>query len=207
LPLDGVLGSEDEERLFQFVGLALDGDAVLLHGLQQSGLGFRRRAIDLVGEDDVGEYGSRQEDQLPAPCFRILLDQIRAGDVRGHQIRRELNAREAEIQNLGKGVDKKSFRQARDTDDQAVTAHQHGQQDQFDDALLAVNDPGDLRAHLVVALLQLLGQCDVVVFVQLWAVAACCCIHIVFLSVEALLVDWERVAAARNSSNSSRASA
>ena len=186
---DGILSGEDEERLFQLVGLALDGDAVFLHGLQEGGLGFRRGAIDLVGEDDVREYGAWQKDQLSASCLRIFLHQIRAGDVRWHQIRRELNARKAEIQNLGKRMDEQGFRQTGDTDDQAVTAYQNGQQDQFDDIFLTVNDLGDLRAHLVVTLLQFLRQSDVVIVVELCAVAACCCVHIVFLSVEVLIVD------------------
>ena len=53
--LDRVLRREDEERLVELVGASLDRDAVLLHRLEQRGLRLRRRAVDLVGQDDVGE--------------------------------------------------------------------------------------------------------------------------------------------------------
>ena len=64
--LDRVLRGEDEERLFERVGAALDGDAVLLHRLEQRGLGLGRRAVDLVGEQDVGEDRAGREDHLAA---------------------------------------------------------------------------------------------------------------------------------------------
>ena len=55
LVLDRVLRREHEERLLQRVGGAADGDLVLLHRLEQRGLHLGRRAVDLVGEDDLGE--------------------------------------------------------------------------------------------------------------------------------------------------------
>jgi hypothetical protein len=45
---EGVLGRQDVERCWQRMILAGDGDAVLLHGLQQSRLGARAGAVDLV---------------------------------------------------------------------------------------------------------------------------------------------------------------
>ena len=45
------------EGLVELVGAALNRNPVLLHRLQQGGLGLRRGAVDLVGEDDVGEDG------------------------------------------------------------------------------------------------------------------------------------------------------
>jgi hypothetical protein len=40
-----------------------DGDAALLHRLEQGRLGLGRGAVDLVGEDDVGEDRARLEDE------------------------------------------------------------------------------------------------------------------------------------------------
>ena len=57
--LDRVLGRQHEERVGQPVALAADGDLPLLHRLEQGRLGLGRRAVDLVGQDDVGEDRAR----------------------------------------------------------------------------------------------------------------------------------------------------
>ena len=59
LLLDRVLGGQDEERIGQAVPLAAHGHLPLLHGLQECRLGLGRRAIDLVGQHDVGEDRAR----------------------------------------------------------------------------------------------------------------------------------------------------
>ena len=67
--LDRVLRGDDEERLRQVVGLLADGDLAFLHGLQQGGLRLGRRAVDLVGQEDVGEDRPLDEAELaPAAC-------------------------------------------------------------------------------------------------------------------------------------------
>ena len=53
LELDRVLRRGDEERLRERTALPLGRDLMLLHGLQQGGLGLRRRPVDLVGEEEV----------------------------------------------------------------------------------------------------------------------------------------------------------
>ena len=70
LLLDGILGGEHEEGRGQVVGLAADGHLPLLHGLQQRGLGLGRRAVDLVGQDDVGEHRPLHEAEHPLPGRR-----------------------------------------------------------------------------------------------------------------------------------------
>ncbi len=57
--LDRVLRREHVERLLELIGAPLDRDAVLLHRLEQRRLRLRRRAVDLVGEHDVGEDRAR----------------------------------------------------------------------------------------------------------------------------------------------------
>ena len=65
--LDRVLRREHVERLFELVGAALDGDAVFLHRLEQRRLRLRRRAVDLVGQHDVGEdRPGREHHRAPA---------------------------------------------------------------------------------------------------------------------------------------------
>ncbi len=53
--LDRILRREYEERLGQRHRPPGRCDAMLLHRLEQGGLRARRRAVDLIGEDDVRE--------------------------------------------------------------------------------------------------------------------------------------------------------
>ncbi len=64
LVLDRVLGRDDEERLRERVADTVDAHLAFLHRLEQRGLGLRRRAIDLVGQDEVGEDGPGPEREL-----------------------------------------------------------------------------------------------------------------------------------------------
>ena len=57
--LDRVLRGQHEERVGQPVPLAADGHLPLLHRLEQGGLRLGRRAVDLVGQHDVGEDRAR----------------------------------------------------------------------------------------------------------------------------------------------------
>ena len=57
--LGGVLGSDDHEGLGNGKGLAVDGDLVFLHDLEEGGLGFGRGAVELVGENDVVDDRAR----------------------------------------------------------------------------------------------------------------------------------------------------
>jgi hypothetical protein len=43
---------------------AVDGDLAFLHGLQEGGLGLGRGAVDLVGEQQVGEDRALLEGEL-----------------------------------------------------------------------------------------------------------------------------------------------
>src|SRR5262249_22834779 len=55
LLLDRVLRRQHEERRRQRKRLVADGDLLLLHALEQGALHLGGRAVDLVGEDQVGE--------------------------------------------------------------------------------------------------------------------------------------------------------
>ena len=88
--LDRVLRGEHHEGRLHLVRLAFDGDLRLLHHLEQRGLGLCRRAVDLVGEQQVDEH-------RPAPRGEHLVLRVVervAGDVGGHEIGRELDAPE-----------------------------------------------------------------------------------------------------------------
>ena len=48
------------------MGLAVDGHLALLHRLEQRRLGLGRRAVDLVGEQEVGEHRPLAQRELAA---------------------------------------------------------------------------------------------------------------------------------------------
>nr|BFE76466.1 hypothetical protein GCM10020092_097670 [Actinoplanes digitatis] len=77
LVLDRVGRGQDVERRVQPVGDALDRDLLLLHGLEQGGLGLRRRPVDLVGEQHVREDRAGAEGEV---ALALVIEE-RAGDV------------------------------------------------------------------------------------------------------------------------------
>ena len=162
LELDRVLGSEDEERLLQGIGPALDRDPVLLHRLEQGRLGLRRGPVDLVGEEHVREHRTRCEHHL-APAGRgVLLDDVGAGDVGGHQVGGELDARELQVQDLRHRLDDQRLGEPGHTDDEAVAADEQRQQGLVHDLLLADDLLADLGQDLLASRLHAVGQGDVV---------------------------------------------
>jgi hypothetical protein len=103
---------------------AARGDPVLLHRLQQRRLRLGRRAVDLVGEQEVGEDRALDEAERALAGGRIFLEHVGAGDVGRHQVGRELDAAEREVQRLGQRRDEQRLGQARDADEQAVAARE-----------------------------------------------------------------------------------
>ena len=68
---------------------------MFLHRFEQRALRFRRGAVDLVGENDIRETGPLHENKGAATGLIGLLQNIGAGDIRRHQVGRELNAVES----------------------------------------------------------------------------------------------------------------
>ena len=53
--LDRILRCQNHERLFQWKRLIADRDLLFLHGLKQRALHLCGRAVDFVGQDEIGE--------------------------------------------------------------------------------------------------------------------------------------------------------
>jgi len=105
-------------------------DRFLLHGFEQRRLGFRRGAVDFVRQHEIGEHGTRLEaPRLRAPIFRVFED-VRPGDVGGHQVRRELDARKFQVERVRQCLDQHGFAESRHAFEQRVPpredADQHG---------------------------------------------------------------------------------
>ena len=137
LELDRILRREDEKWLIQLVGPPLYRDPVLLHRLEQCRLRLGRGPVDLVRQQNVGKHRSRREHHLSISGLRVFLDDVGAGDVGRHQIRRELDPRELEIQHLRHRLDQQRLGQTGDTDDDAVATDQQGEERLLDHVLLA----------------------------------------------------------------------
>ena len=141
--LDGVLRGQHEERFWKIIGPASAGDLAFLHGLEQGGLRFRRRPVDLVRQQDVREDRPPDEPELSLSALGILVDDLGTGDVRRHQVRRELDPVEFEIDRLRNRLHHERLRQARHTHHEAVTPRKHGRQQVVHHLLLAHDYLGD----------------------------------------------------------------
>ena len=142
--LDRILRREHEERLGQLVRLSGRGHGVLLHRLQQRGLRLRWRAVDLVGQHDVGEDRPSGKLEDAPPGRVIFLEQLRARDVARHQVGRELHAREAQVERLSDRLHEERLREARHADEQCVSAGEQRGDEVVDDLVLADDAPSDL---------------------------------------------------------------
>ena len=105
--LDGVLGSQYQKGFFKFEGIHADGHLALLHGFQQGTLYLGGCAVDLVGQDEIGEDG-------PFAHRKLVLRRVvnhGADDVGRQKIGCKLDAAKAGIDGLRKGFDGQGFGQ------------------------------------------------------------------------------------------------
>ena len=143
LELDRVLRREDEERVGQEVGRALDRDLALLHRLQQRRLRPRRGAVDLVDEEQVREHRPRHEAQAAG------LEQAGPGDVRGKEVRRALDPGHPQVQGAGDGAGEERLAGARDVLEQDVAVRQQRHRDHPQRLVRPDHRPRDGAAEVV----------------------------------------------------------
>ena len=118
---EGVLGGHDKERLGQTVRRTGDGHGVFLHGFEKCRLRLGGRAVDFVGQQNVGEQRAFLKIKDPATIGRFG-KHLRSNQVSGHQIGSKLNAPEIQLQSTGEGTDGERFTKPRDTFKQYVSA-------------------------------------------------------------------------------------
>ena len=119
---------------------AVEGDRVLLHGLEQRGLGLRRRAVDLVGEQQVAEDRPARQRELAG----LEVVDVRADDVARHQVRRELDAPEGDAERPREAARGHRLGRARRAFQQDMPAGEQRGQHQVD----RIGLPGDRLADL-----------------------------------------------------------
>jgi hypothetical protein len=88
--------------------LAGDRDLVFLHHFEQRALHLGRRAVDFVGEQQVGEHGAERRVELAG----LLVVDARADEVGGHQVGRELDALEAAADRSRERLDRQRLGEA-----------------------------------------------------------------------------------------------
>ena len=101
------------------------------------------------------KIGPSTKRKLPLAVL-VFVQHVGAGDVRGHQVGRELNALEAEVENPGQRADHQRLGQARHAYQQAVAAGEDGREDLLDDVVLADDDLLQLLLHQLPMLAELL---------------------------------------------------
>src|ERR1051326_8098973 len=113
-----------------------------LPGLQRGGLRLRRGAVDLVGEHDVSEDRAGPEAELALGL--LLGEDLRADDVRGHQVGRELDAFEREAESRAHRSHDQRLAEAGNAFEQHVTAGEERGQNFSQHRSMADDDLADL---------------------------------------------------------------
>ena len=87
-----------------------------------------------------------------APAIGILDDEVRAEDVRRHQVRRELDAVERQFEHFAERADEQRFAEARHALEQHVSAGKDGDERAFHNRVVADDDLADFGAQRGVGL-------------------------------------------------------
>ncbi len=96
-----------------------------------------RRAVDFVGQQNVGKDRARNKRPGAAAGGGVLFDDVGAGDVGRHQIGRELDALEHQPQRLRQGANQQRLGGSGQAGDQAVAADEQRDQHLLDHFVLA----------------------------------------------------------------------
>jgi hypothetical protein len=138
--LDRVLRGEHQEGIVERIGMLADGDRVLLHGLEQRRLHLGRRAVDLIGQDDV------REDRAALGLELLILGIVdeRADQVRGQEVRGELDAPERRVDRPGERAHGERLGEAGHALHEHVAVGEQADEQALDHRLLTHDDVADL---------------------------------------------------------------
>ena len=123
---------------------------VLLHRFEQRRLRLGRRPVDLVGQDDLPEDRALHETQAAHALF--FVEDFGARDVRRHQVRRELDPLEVQMEDVGEGFDQQGLRQAGNARDETMSPCEQRDEHLLDDLVLADDDLAQLGENTLAAL-------------------------------------------------------
>ncbi len=104
--------------------LAFDRHLALLHRFQQGCLGFGWRTVDLVGKQQLGEDRTLAQPKLTG----VEIIDVRAEDIGGHQVGRELNPLELGLHQQRNGFRHQGLRGTGYAFEQHMPAREQGDQ-------------------------------------------------------------------------------
>ena len=113
-----ILRGDDEKRRRQRMRGAIGGNLLFGHRLEQGALGFRRGAVDFVGEYELREQWAWMEFERAL----LALVHAHADNVRGQEVGRELDALERKIERGGECVRESGLAHAGQILDQQMSA-------------------------------------------------------------------------------------
>jgi hypothetical protein len=145
LHLERVLRGQHEEGPGQRVASAARGDGVLLHRFEERALGPGRGAIDLVGKQHVREDRPWRE----AERAGLPVEDVRARDVAGHEVRRELDPPKGEAGDATERPHQQGLAEARHALEQDVAAGDERREHLRDDVVLTDDDLLESAVHSV----------------------------------------------------------
>ena len=137
--LDGILRGDDEERLGEWEGAAVDGNLRFVHGFKKSGLRAGSGAIDFVGENDVGKDGALAELELAG----LGIIDADAENIGGEKIGSKLDTLKGAVKRFGESLGESGFAGAGDVFDEQMAASEKSDEGKLDDVFLAVDSAGN----------------------------------------------------------------
>ena len=141
--LDRVLRGEDEEGFGEGERFLADRHLALLHRFEEGRLDLGGRAVDFVGEHDVREDGAL----AGAEVAGLGVVDLRADEVRGQQVRRELDAAEGRLERGGQRLDRERLGETRHALQQDVAVGEQADQKAVEHVALADDDFFEFRAE------------------------------------------------------------
>ena len=127
--LDRILRRDHHEWIGQSARYARGGHLALGHGLEQRRLHLGRRAIDFIDKNQRMEHRSGREFEHAA----ILPPYRRSREIGGHEVRRALNSREADLQPAREKFRRAGFREAWRAFDEQMPVGEQTDQQSFDE--------------------------------------------------------------------------
>ena len=118
---------------------------------------LRRGAVNFIRQQDIAENRPRDERPAAMAGSGVLFNDVGAGDVGRHQIRRELDAFENQAQRLRDGSHHQRLSRAGQARDQAMAADKQRDQNLFQHLFLSDNHLSNLFEDLVARLLKALN--------------------------------------------------
>jgi hypothetical protein len=137
------LAGQNKERLGQRASLSKQGHGVFLHRLEHGGLRLGRCAVDLVRKEDVGEYRAGLEGKF-AFAGGGFLENVRSEHISGHQVGRELDALEVQLEDFTDRFDQGGLAEPRQTFEQHVALAQNADEHHSVKILSAKQNPVEL---------------------------------------------------------------